>query len=348
MLSHLYLKQFRSHEEIQFDFSKNVNVLLGNNGAGKTNILEAVLVLCLGKSYRASDQELIQYNFNDTKIEGIFLDKKRVIKLHKQFSGGLQKTLIFQGKNFKRMSFQYTLPVVLFEPDFMQIITRGPEVRREYFDTILARLYPEYQTILNHYRRTLTQRNSLLKAHHFTQDQIFVWNIKLSELAGQLVLYRQKLLSTINKQLSDVYSELANSSHKVSINYLSKVNVDDYINTMLRGLEKNIDTDRERGFTSYGPHRDDYEFIINLQLAAISASRGETRTILLALKILEAKLIEETRSQKPLLLLDDVFSELDEIRQAHLVEFFKDNQVIITTTSITPLIRGISGKIFEI
>ncbi len=348
MLSHLTIKQFRSHKEAQFDFSQKVNVLIGNNGAGKTNILEAILVLCLGKSYRASDQELMRYSSNSSRIEGIFSDRKRIIKLQKQPDGKLQKTFVFQEKNFKRMSFQQTIPVVLFEPDFMQIIARGPEIRRDYFDTLIARLWPEYQTILNQYRRVLSQRNSLLKTTPFTPDQLFVWNVKLSELAGQLFNYRQKVLETINQYIGHIYSDLADTPHTVQIQYFSKIAADNYANNLLKKLEHSIDIDRERGFTSSGPHRDDYEFILNSKPAVLSASRGETRTLLLGLKIIESQLIEEARGHRPILLFDDVFSELDETRQTRLVEFFKKHQVMITTTTITPLIRGISGQIFDI
>lgn len=348
MLSRLTLKYFRSHQAAEFHFSPGVSVIVGKNGAGKTNILESVLVLSLGKSYRASDTELIQYESGVAVVEGVFSHKKRSVKLQKQSENRVDKLFTIQEKKLKRLSFQQTIPVVLFEPDFMQIISRGPEVRRDYFDSVLSRLYPKYQTLLNQYKRILAQRNSLLKASHFTSDQLFIWNVRLSEMAGKVVEYRQELLYSINNHIQEIYSELAGKPSRVSVVYVSKTNGDSYANNLLHNLEKTILTDRERGFTSHGPHRDDYECVLNGTSAATSASRGEIRTILLSLKIIETNLIESARSEKPILLLDDVFSELDETRQAQLVQFLKSNQTIITTTSVTPLIRKISGKIFEI
>ena len=188
----------------------------------------------------------------------------------------------------------------------------------------------------------------MLKKRDFSNDEMFVWNIKLSELGGIIAVNRSNLIDEINKNISDVYSELASKKHKIYISYKSKIDIKNYTNSLLKGLEKNISIDTEQGFTTLGPHRDDFEFIINNQNANVSASRGESRTILLAMKIVETKLIKNAREKSPILLLDDVFSELDEDRQGKLVEFFYDNQVIITTTTITPLMKGVSGNIIKI
>lgn len=344
MISSITLKNFRSYSSNTFDFSEKTNIILGKNGAGKTNILEAILFLSVGKSYRASDSDLVKYNSQASVIEAEFDGRNRQVKFDTQ----KQKNYVINNSKFKRMSFAYTIPIVLFEPEFMQIISRGPDSRRDYFDSLLSRLNPTYQTNLNKYKRALAQRNNLLKTHNFSNEEMFVWNIKLSELGGYIAGMRADLIQDINKSIGDIYSELASSKHDVQIQYVSKVSQNNYTSNLLKGLEKNLAIDKETGFTTIGPHRDDFSFFINKQAASVSASRGETRTLLLAVKIIETRLIKIARDKAPILLLDDVFSELDDNRQGKLIEFLYDNQVIITTTTITPLMKGVSGKIIKI
>lgn len=344
MISSIKLKNFRSYSSATFEFSNKTNIILGKNGAGKTNILEAILFLAIGKSYRANDIDLINYNQNTLQIEGVFDDKKRTIKIDTEKN----KTITINNSKYKRMQFSQTIPVVLFEPEFMQILSRGPDTRRDYFDSLIARIDPTYQTIVNKYKRTLAQRNNLLKSRNFSSDEMFVWNIKISELGGIIAKKRYETITEINKEVSKIYSDLATKKHTININYSSKITLDNYSNNLLKGLEKNINIDKEQGFTSLGPHRDDFSFKINKKDVTISASRGESRTLLLTMKIIETGLIKKAREIPPILLLDDVFSELDEERQGKLIDFLYDNQVIITTTTITPLMKGVSGNIIEI
>lgn len=344
MIDRLVLKNFRSYTDTTFDFSKKTNIIIGNNGVGKTNIIEAIHTLSTGTSFRVSDKDIIQYDKNQTKISGLIDGKKRDISIYQNKS----KEITIQNSKYKRMNFNQTIPIVLFEPNFMQIISRGPDKRREYFDNLLSKIHQNYQPLLNKYKRIITQRNNLLKNSHFSQDEMFIWNIKTSEVGGQLADYRSNLVEEINKELSSIYTNLSDEKSKVNITYSTKNNIPNYSDSLLKSLEKDIHIDKITGFTSSGPHRDDYIFSLNNKDASISASRGENRTILLALKILETKLIEKAREISPILLLDDVFSELDIDRQTKLVDYLYQNQVIITTTTITPLMKGVDGKIIEL
>lgn len=344
MISHIKLTNFRSYKSAIFDFSHKTNIILGKNGAGKTNILEAILFLASGKSYRASDKDLIMYDKNESAITGIFDERDRSVKFNRE----KDKNYLINNSKYKRMQFTNTIPVVLFEPEFMQIIARGPDTRREYFDSLLSRINPSYQTTLNKYKRSLAQRNNLLKTYKFSNEEMFVWNIKLSELGGSIVEARLELINEINKSISKIYSDLASKKQAVEIKYVSKTSTQNYTTNLLKGLENSLAADKEQGFTSLGPHRDDFGFAINGKNASTSASRGENRTLLLAMKIIETKLVKKARGIEPILLLDDVFSELDEQRQGKLIEFLYENQVIITTTTITPLMKGVSGNIIEI
>lgn len=348
MLTTISLTNFRSHKKLQLDLSPRTNVIIGPNGSGKTNILEAVLMLGVGKSFRVGDSAVISYKTPAAKIAAELLGYERVLKLELQAAEKIDKTFIIEGKTYKRLSFHKTLPIVLFEPNFMQLMTRGPEMRRDYFDGVLGRTQIDYHILLGAYRRTLAQRNSLLKQAIVPTDQLFVWDIKLGELAGKIIERRLSFTHLLNQHISVIYSKIVGANHSISVEYLASSPPKNYVAHLIKNLQKTIERDKERGFTSIGPHRDDFRFFINNKPASLTASRGENRTLLLSLKIIEATLLEAARGQKPILLLDDVFSELDETRQTHLVDYFKTNQVIITTTTISPVIQGVSGKIIEL
>lgn len=347
MLQSLELKNYRSHKDLSLEFSPQTNVIIGLNGAGKTNILEAILYSYTGKSYRAKDIHLITHNETQSRITSTFIDDIRIAKLDIQQPGVIKKEFLINQKKLSRLGFQHTLPVVMFEPEFMQMISRGPEARRDYFDTLLSHTLQGYNTQLNKYKRIMAQRNTLLKTNP-QKDQLFVWDVKLSQVGGVIASRRQQLIDKINEKISEIYSHLSNTETTVQVVYDSQFPYVEYGNKFLLTLQKNVATDIERGFTTCGPHREDFSFFINNQDVSRTASRGENRTLLLALKIFEMKLVETLREQKPLLLLDDVFSELDEVRQTKLIEYFSDNQVVITTTTITPLMRGVSGSVIDL
>jgi DNA replication and repair protein RecF len=179
----------------------------------------------------------------------------------------------------------------------------------------------------------LAQRNVLLKSQpRDLHQQLFVWNVRLSELGGQIARERHELIKRFNSRLSDLYGRLAAAEHEAVLVYMSKFAAEGYESALLHKLESSTELDVLRGFTAYGPHRDDFSVQLDGHEASTAASRGETRTIVLALKILELQLLEELRAARPLLLLDDVFSELDAKRRAALTTFVSDYQTFITTT----------------
>jgi DNA replication and repair protein RecF len=225
------------------------------------------------------------------------------------------------------------MPVVLFEPNSLLLLNGQPDARRLYMDDLLEQLEPGFVATRKHYRRVLSHRNALLK--HPPKDieqQIFVWNVRLSELGGHIARERAKLVEQLNKKLNGLYQSIAKSKTKVAASYESQLPLENYETALLRKLESSLDKDILRGFTAVGPHRDDLVLSFNGTPASSIASRGETRTALLALKIFELGLLEEARGQKPLLLLDDVFSELDGKRRHALTDYLKNYQTFITTT----------------
>jgi DNA replication and repair protein RecF len=338
MITSIRLQNFRSYKDGSFEFEPGVNIVVGPNASGKTNLLESVMVLARGGSFRARDIELVQFNKPWARLEANFASHTRVTKIE-LIGEQTDKTFVIDDKPFKRLSLERTIPVVLFEPNHLQLISRGPEARRDYFDELLERSQPRYKTLLASYRRTLAQRNALLKQHrtHATQ-QLFAWNIRLSELGAQIVEARHMLIDQINKNISKDYGRIAGKRSKVLLQYECQFPPQNYASRMLSKLEKNIDLDFSRGFTSSGPHREDIVFYLNNQPAGATASRGEARSLLLALKIFELQLIEKTRGQPPIFLLDDVFSELDGKRRRALVDGLAGLQTIITTTDAEAVI----------
>jgi DNA replication and repair protein RecF len=333
------LQNFRTYSDESFEFEPGVNIVVGPNASGKTNLLESILVLARGSSYRTRDAELVQFNKPWARLDGFFENYTRVVKLEER-NGKIEKSFAIDDKPFKRFNLEKTLPVVLFEPNHLQFIVRGPEQRREYIDDLLERSETGFKALLANYRRVLAQRNALLKYGFKTaKKQLFVWNVRLSELGSKLAESRAGIIAEINQDISKTYSEISQKKSTVEVFYDSQFPLEAYASKLLYKLENNLHQDLERGFTAYGPHREDIIFYLNGQLVNETASRGEMRTLVLALKVYELKLIEETREQKPIFLLDDVFSELDGARRHSLVDHLKNYQTVITTTDADAVIE---------
>lgn len=339
MISSLRLQHFRSYSDESFEFDPRVNIVIGPNGSGKTNLLEAVLVLARGSSYRAKDSELIKHRAGWARLEGFYGKQHRLVKL-RQAGEKVEKSFQVGEKPYKRLSLDRTEPVVFFEPNHLQFISRGPEQRREYIDGLLERSQPGFKALSAGYRRVVSQRNALLKKdRRFGKTQLFAWNIRLSDLGGEIAKARQGLTQDINRQISVIYSGIAGKKSTVLLEYGSHFPVDRYASRLLSKLEKSEELDYLRGFTAYGPHREDITVYLNSKPVNQTASRGETRSLVLALKIFELSLIGKARGQEPILLLDDVFSELDGARRHALVDYLKSYQTIITTTDAESVIH---------
>ena len=340
MITNIRLQNFRSYKDASFEFEDGVNVIVGPNACGKTNLLEAILVVSQGKSYRAKDAELIRSGAEWARIDADIVSRHRTIKLERT-EALIKKTFDIDSQAFSRLSVQRQIPAVLFEPNQLQLITTSPEQRRNFIDNLLEQVNPEFAQSKRRYLRTLAQRNALLKNESKTNlNQLFVWDIRLSELAGEIVAWRQELISVFNQDASLTYSAIAGKKHQLNLSYASKINTNNYASSLLKKLEQDADLDRLRSFTGAGPHRDDIQIHIDNKPIQNSASRGETRTLLLALKIKEAQILEEKRHEKPLLLLDDVFGELDGHRRHTLTDFLKAYQVFITTTDADLIVKN--------
>ena len=338
MLSDLRLQHFRSYNNTSFELSKGVNIVVGPNASGKTNLLEAILVLCRGNSYRVKDTELIQFENPWARLDAnIAGGTNRTVKLFLDQTPS--KLFNISGKEYKRLPATQTLPVVLFEPNHLQLLSGSPERRRDYLDDLLEQTMTSYGAIRRQYKRALAQRNTLLKNKPRPED-MFVWNVRISQLAGQIVRHRTQITKEITKKLTDIYKELSQANTKVTIEYQNRWQPEQYETKLLKELETNFETDVVRGFTTSGPHREDLVVFFDDHPAQETASRGETRTAVLALKIIEVTLIEAARDKTPILLLDDVFSELDGKRRHALTNYLEKYQTFITTTDADLVVKN--------
>lgn len=243
------------------------------------------------------------------------------------------KTYEFGGKVYKRLNMAHSIPTVLFEPNNLQLLHGSPEQRRGYLDELLEQQISNYGTMRRNYRRVLAQRNALLKrAKRPTNEELFPWNLRLSELGAYVARSRAQLAETINASLGQTYQKLATTKTDVTLTYVSRFPLEAYESHMLKKLEADLPLDALRGFTAAGPHREDFTVLFDGREATETASRGETRTLVLTLKILELEVLEQARGVKPIMLLDDVFSELDGARRHALTDYLKTHQTFITTT----------------
>lgn len=323
-----------------------MNVIMGPNASGKTNLLESIYLIARGSSYKpVKTEELVEHGKTwariDAQLKG---NQERILKIRTE--DGVTKEMVIDEKVVKRIQQSNILPVVLFEPSQLFLITSSPDMRRSFLDDILVQTSPGFLKIQRDYLRTLKQRNALLKSPNPTtaRQQVFAWNIRLSELAGQYVSERLGLIEYINESFGELYNHIAHGSNTVALQYATKLQTKQYASSMLKRLETGFEEDYARGFTTTGPQRDDVRIMIDGNDLRETASRGEVRTTLLALKIQEAKLLEEKTGIKPIFLLDDVFSELDGARRHALTDYLQSHQTFITTTDADLITQHFTQK----
>lgn len=339
MLDSIRLQHFRSYIDDSFELGPGVNIIVGPNASGKTNLLEAILVVSRGGSYRAKDSEMVGFDEPWARLEAVLPDSRRIVKLERQ-DGIVKRSFEINEQVFQRLSLQKTIPIVLFEPNHLSLLTGSPEQRRNFLDDLIEQTVPGFGTTKRLYKRVLSQRNALLKrGYNQAKQQVFVWNLRLSELGGKIAQERAKLVEAINQHATETYQGLSSTEATVTFTYDSNLSLEQYETSLLHALEKNLERDCLIGHTGAGPHRDDMRVMLNGRPAEETASRGETRTVVLMLKIIELQLLTEARGTTPLLLLDDVFSELDGKRRHALTSYLQHYQTFITTTDADVVLK---------
>lgn len=333
ILRELEIVNFRSYEKATFALNSGVTLVVGPNASGKTNLLESLFVLASTKSFRAKDRDLIRHGQDFFRLVARGEESETTFALSTE-RGPLEKRATQDGVKRPLTHHVGEIQIVLFEPTELGLISGSPEARRKYLDFILCQTDRDYLKTLQLYKRALKQRNALLDGFDIEsiRSQVFSWDIKLTELAVSIFERRQHLISYLNNRISIIYGEIAGKSAELSLEYISSVSGSDYGSSFLDALTQNLPRDLAVGFTTIGPHREDFKIVFENTDMTTIASRGEVRTAVLALKLAELQYSEEKSGQRPLLLLDDVFSELDRERRAFLIEKLDGYQSVVTTT----------------
>ncbi len=335
IIQSLTVENVRSHQRFSHQFSDTVTVITGPNGSGKTSLIEAIMVALDGRSFKGSDAELLRRGSDWWRIDLELDDQSRTVKY--QPGTTKRKQFIVDDKSTLRLPAASKYPIVLFEPDDLRLLHGSPARRRLFIDRFASQLVPDYGRVLRRYERALLQRNKLLK-NGSNNDTLFAWNVSLAKYGAQIIDIRVRLIERLNGGLGGTYQTIAQTHDAATLHYSHTV-IDHTEQKLLTELEARTERDKVLGFTGIGPHRHDVLFRFNDAPAIGSASRGEVRTIILALKFLEVDIIQEVTDQPPIVLLDDVLSELDDQRQTHLATKFRNHQIIMTSTN-APSVLG--------
>lgn len=347
----LHLQQFRSYSSLVVDFSAaNVHLLLGANGAGKTNILEGISLLSLTKScQKADEQDLIYWGQEYYRVQGQVLtddDEKKQLEVVSQIAPRKQKACYINDVKKSIADMVGVLPTVVFLPQDLELFTGPPGERRTFMDQLLCQVSPEYLQLLSQYQKTLKQRNSLLRKIAdgiASTTDLSVWNLHVATLGATITLRRLELIEMLQCTLGEELTTLGEDWGHAQLQYLRKSEARDQSGVeqeLLQRLENCQKRDIALQSTTVGPHRDDWALMVDERNIATFASRGQQRTAVLALLFLQVSFLELQRGEKPVILLDDVFSELDDHHQTSLLQSLSEHQVIITTTHIPSTLHG--------
>ncbi|HZW67355.1 MAG TPA: DNA replication/repair protein RecF [Pseudogracilibacillus sp.] len=345
-INELKLKNFRNYEQLDLTFDSNVNVIIGENAQGKTNMLEAIYLLAFTKSYRTNhDRELIKWDEEFAKINANLQKKNRSIPLELIFHKNGKKAKVNHIEQQKLSEFIGHLNVVMFAPEDLALVKGAPQMRRRFIDMELGQIEPLYLYHLGEYQKILKQRNSHLKQ---LQKQRHVDRTLLDILTEQLIAHatlvlhkRFQFLQLLREWAVPIHEKISRGLELLRIDYVSTIEVledaseETIESSYSREFERIVDNEIYRGTTLIGPHRDDLAFFINEKDVKLYGSQGQQRTTALSLKLAEIDLIYEQINEYPILLLDDVLSELDDYRQSHLLTAIQDKvQTFVSTTSV--------------
>lgn len=337
-IKYLQLINFRNYKELNIDLNKNINVFIGDNAQGKTNILESIYYSSIGKSPRTNkDKELISWNGKEAYIKIYVakdrLDKKIEIKIFKEGKKGININSI---KITKISELMGAFNVVMFSPEDLKIVKESPVYRRKFLDIELCKLSKKYYYNLVQYNRVLNERNVILKKwNEQNSDMLQVYDEQLSKYGGFILRLRDKYIKKLSENAKNVHCDITSGAESIEFKYITPVkNIENAEDEILQLLISNRKRDFEKRVTSVGPHRDDFDIKINGIDTRVFGSQGQQRTSVLTIKFASLEIIKEITGEYPVLLLDDVLSELDANRQKYILSSINNIQTFITCTGI--------------
>ena len=361
-LTELNLHHFRNYDEAQVEFSPQINVLIGENAQGKTNLLESIYVLAMTRSHRTNnDRELIEFGKDAAQIKGTVQRELGSLKLELDIGKHGKKAKANHLEKARLSEYLGQLNVILFAPEDLALVKGAPTVRRRFIDMEFGQVSPKYLHDLTQYRDILKQRNRYLKQlqSHEAQDQLYleVLSEQLAAVGGAIISQRVKFLRELEGYAQELHQSITQGRENLTFEYSSAVK-DASTLTEVELSEALMDLYRQnqskeifQGTTLYGPHRDDVRFLINHKNVQTYGSQGQQRTTALSVKLAEIDLMKNQTGEYPILLLDDVLSELDGARQTHLLKTIQDKvQTFLTTPGLSDVARNLikEPRIFHI
>lgn len=345
-LSELSITNYRNYEKAKLAFENKVNVILGENAQGKTNLMESIYVLAIAKSHRTSkDKELIKWDEEYAKIEGRVHKRINSLSLELIISNKGKKAKVNSLEQKKLSSYIGSLNAVMFAPEDLNLVKGSPQVRRRFIDIEIGQVMPVYMHDLNQYHHILQQRNHLLKQYNHAPEKnkvmLEILTVQLVDVAVKITQRRIHFLRLLQNWAGPIHHGISRGLETLKIQYNPSIDVSEgsdlskmeegYYEKFAKLKSKEID----RGITLAGPHRDDMQFFVNDKDVQVYGSQGQQRTTALSIKLAEIELIKSEVGEYPILLLDDVLSELDDYRQSHLLNTIQDKvQTFVTTTSV--------------
>lgn len=337
----LELKNFRNYENLNLDFSEGTNIFFGDNAQGKTNILEAVFMACTSKSFRQSrDRDMIRFGADEGHIK-MYLRKKQIdYRIDMHLKKNRNKGIAIDGIPIGRASELFGIAnVVSFSPEDLSLIKDGPGLRRRFLDLELCQLDKIYLYSLSRYNKTLTQRNRLLKQIGYVrgiEDTLPIWDEQLVKYGTNIIKIREQFTERLKDLIGTIHEGLTSGREQLTLRYEKNTEAEDFA----ENLKKVRDSEIRQKITLVGPHRDDLGFEVNGTDLRRFGSQGQQRTAALALKLSEIRIVRDSISDSPILLLDDVLSELDSCRQNELLNVLKNTQTIITCTGVDDFVKN--------
>ena len=339
IIKSLKVQNFRNMEYEEFRFSSGVNILLGDNAQGKTNVIEALWLFSACKSFRVNDDKaFIRIGEHRAAIYGEYERNERIYKPVMKFYDDKRREIFLNNVAVRPKEIVGQFPAVLFFPDHLSLIKGAPELRRKFLDLALCQTDPSMLTVLNEYNKVHQQRNALLKQYRERIDAksaLDIWDEKIASLSARIAWRRYEYLSKMTPFAQKVMDEISGGKEKLDIVYqtvckMPPRDLDDLEDKFFYALKAHREKDILSGHTSTGVHRDDFDLFINGENAKIYASQGQQRSAVMALKMGEADLLREATGEFPIMLFDDVFSELDPFRRSYIIERIRGRQVILS------------------
>ena len=346
-IKHISLKGYRNLNEMTIDLKNGITIFYGANAQGKTNFLEAIYICSSGRSVRTkNDSQLIQFDALESHIQVLIQKENRNDKIDIHLKKENKKGIAVNGIPIKKLGDLFGIcHAVIFSPEDLELIKEGPTQRRRFMDMEICQMNTVYYYNLQQYYRILKQRNHLLKEiqkKSALKDTLFVWDEQLIDMGKRIIASRKEFLEKLNEIASQKQKQLTGGKDELKIEY--KPN--SLENQLEEKIKRNLQRDILLGATQCGPHKDDILFLVNGNDVKKYGSQGQQRTTALSTRLAEIDLIETETKQKPILLLDDVLSELDKSRQSFLMESIGNLQAIITCTGIEDAIKSYIGQAY--